>query len=91
MNVVLDTPLKGVSRQKIWKCLQKPLINGQLNIRLLPKSVGLGHFTVAGNMYCRERSNPMMNTVCSINPTRAAVLKDVFKSLVSNSVRIDIS
>jgi hypothetical protein len=90
MNVVLDGPLKGLSKQQVWKTIHVPLINGRLRIRALPAPVALDHFTVAGSMYRRERSDETKEAVCCFQSERAETLRKVFDILSTRSEIVDV-
>lgn len=90
MNVVLDSPLSGLSKQQLWKYIGGPLENGQLTMKQLRASFGLEHFTVAGSMYRRERCDQTKEAVCCFQSERAEKLKKVFGLLSSNSTKVDV-
>jgi hypothetical protein len=50
----------------------------------------LEHFTVAGSMYRRERSDETKEAVCCFQSERAEKLKKVFGLLSSNSTKVEI-
>lgn len=92
LNIVMEKRgSRPLASEKCYPLLKEAYDKGQLYIRVLPFSVGLDHFSIAGDAYRAENSDIKKSALCSFCDQKATeIYQKSFDLLMAMSAHYDL-